>query len=108
MRSDPTIAAQANWTQYEPGSRTGHYESFFQRANHPSRPLAFWLRYTIFSPKNHPRDARGELWAVFFNGETNQHIAVKNEVPLDQCLFRSSAFFAQIGEATLQPGQLSG
>lgn len=105
-QSDP-FPQHINFTRYH-NQPQGHYESFFQRANHPSRPLAFWIRYTIFSPRNHPRDARGELWAVFFNGETNQHIAVKNEVPLDQCLFRSSAFFAQIGEATLQPGQLSG
>lgn len=98
---------QINFTRYHHQPQ-GHYESFFQRANHPSRPLAFWIRYTIFSPRNRPQDATGELWAVFFNGETNQHVTVKHEVPLDQCTFRSSAFFAQIGEATLQPGRLSG
>lgn len=98
---------QINFARYH-NQPQGHYESFFQRANHPSRPLAFWIRYTIFSPRNRPQDATGELWAVFFNGETNQHVTVKHEVPLDQCTFRSSAFFAQIGEATLQPERLSG
>jgi hypothetical protein len=44
---------QVNWTRYQPGQATGHYESFFQRANHPTRPMAFWIRYTIFSPQNH-------------------------------------------------------
>jgi hypothetical protein len=48
---------QANWTRYQPGQKMGHYESFFQRANHPSRPLAFWIRYTIFSPQDRPEDA---------------------------------------------------
>lgn len=102
-----SLAQQINFTRYN-SQPQGHYESFFQRANHPSRPLAFWIRYTIFSPKNRPQDAVGELWAVYFNGETNQHVTVKYEVPLQQCTFRSSAFSVQIGEAQLQPGQLSG
>ena len=64
--------AQVNLARYR-GQPQGHYESFFQRANHPTRPLAFWIRYTLFSPQAHPEQARGELWAVFFNGETGQH-----------------------------------
>jgi hypothetical protein len=48
-----TYRQQANWTRYQPGQSAGHYESFFQRANHPIRPMAFWIRYTIFSPQNH-------------------------------------------------------
>lgn len=102
-----SLAQQINFTRYN-NQQQGHYESFFQRANHPSRPLAFWIRYTIFSPKNRPQDAVGELWAVYFNGETNQHVAVKYEVSLQRCTFSSSTFFVQIGEAQLQPGQLSG
>ena len=46
---------RVNATRYRPGRQLGHYESFFQRANHPSRPLAFWIRYTIFSPQDHPK-----------------------------------------------------
>ena len=102
-----SLAQQVNFARYN-NQPQGHYESFFQRANHPSRPLAFWIRYTIFSPQNRPQDAVGELWAVYFNGETNQHVTVKYEVSLQQCTFRSSAFFVQIGEAQLQPGLLSG
>ena len=48
----------ANDTRYQPGQRAGHYESFFSARNHPSRPLAFWIRYTIFSPDGRPEDAR--------------------------------------------------
>jgi len=59
---------QANWARYQPGQAAGHYESFFQRANHPTRPMAFWIRYTIFSPQNHPENAVGELWAIYFDG----------------------------------------
>ena len=65
-RPDPLVAAQVNWAQYEPGQSRGHYESFYLRANHPSEPLAFWLRYTIFAPHGHPEQAEGELWAAVF------------------------------------------
>lgn len=64
----------ANDTRYHPDERAGHYESFFVRANHPTRPLAFWIRYTIFSPRRHPEQAAGELWAIVFNGETGRHV----------------------------------
>jgi hypothetical protein len=98
---------QVNFTRYK-HLPTGHYESFFQRANHPTRPLAFWIRYTIFSPKNHPQDALAELWAIYFNGETGQHVVVKKEVPLKQCVYSSSSFFIEIDRAQLEPGKLFG
>lgn len=99
---------QVNSTRYRPGQRTGHYESFFQRANHPSRPLAFWIRYTIFSPQDYPEDAVGELWAVYFDGETHQHVAVKKEIPFNECTFKTDEFLVLVGDARLDPGQLFG
>lgn len=86
----------------------GFYESFFQRANHPTRPLAFWIRYTLFSPKGRPQDAAGELWAIVFNGETGQHVALKQEVPLHECHFDISRFSVAVRDATLEPGSLQG
>lgn len=86
----------------------GHYESFFQRANHPTRPLAFWIRYTIFSPQDRPEDAVGELWAVYFDGETNAHVAVKSELPLKDCTFKTDEFLVRVGDARLEPGTLVG
>jgi hypothetical protein len=38
---------QVNWTK-DPRDAHGWYESFYQRANHPVKSWAFWLRYTIF------------------------------------------------------------
>ena len=99
---------QANHTRYQSGQRVGHYESFFLRANHPTRPLAFWIRYTIFKPSHRPHAAIGELWAVFFDGETNRHIAVKRELDFDQCVFSTSEFFVRVGDACLEPGKLKG
>ena len=101
------FTAHLNETRYH-GQPQGHYESFFQRANHPSRPLAFWIRYTLFSPRDHPEDAVGELWAIYFNGETGDHVVVKQAVPLSDCTFSRSAFMVQVAGASLEPGQLQG
>jgi hypothetical protein len=102
-----TFHQQANHSRFH-GQTHGHYESFFLRANHPTRPLAFWIRYTLFSPKDLPQQTLGELWAVFFNGETHQHVVVKQEFPLADCLFDTSAFRVRIGEAQLTSRHLKG
>ena len=102
------LRQQANHTRYQSGQPAGHYESFFLRANHPDRPLAFWIRYTLFSPNRRPEKALGELWAISFDGETHQHVAVKKEVPLAECVFKTAAFFVTVGEPCLEPGKLHG
>ena len=91
-----------------PGQRRGHYESFYCRANHPDRPLAFWIRYTIFAPAGRPADAVGELWAVAFDGETGRHSVAKREVAMAECEFARDAFAVRIGRAELGPGRLTG
>jgi len=90
------------------GQAGGHYESYFQRANHPTRPLAFWIRYTVFSPRGRPHDAVGELWAIWFDGETKAITAVKEVVPFARCTFSADALSAHIGEATLDAAGLTG
>ena len=102
------LGEQANWARYRTGQATGHYESYFQRANHPSRPLAFWIRYTIFSPRGRPEQAVGELWAIVFNGETGRHVVVKQQMSMAQCRFDSARFYVEIGDARLEPGHLQG
>src|SRR5437764_370765 len=97
-----------NATRFRPGRPEGHYESFYQRANHPDRPLAFWLRYTVFSPKGRPDDAIGELWAVFFDGETGRHVSTREEYPLAACDFATDRFAVRVGDRTLGPGALRG
>ena len=98
---------QVNHARFH-GQPRGHYESFFVRANHPAHPLAFWIRYTVFSPRGCPGKAVGELWAVFFNGETRQHAVARQEYPLADCRFDTTAFGVRIGEASLGPGHLQG
>jgi hypothetical protein len=108
VSADEAVAGKVNFTRYRPGQANGHYESFFQRANHPSRPLAFWIRYTIFSPDGRPQDALGELWAVYFDGEFGQHVAVKAEAPFSRCAFAISQFHVVVDQACLDPGRLTG
>lgn len=103
-----TAVQEANCARYRAGQADGHYESFFLRANHPQRPLAFWIRYTIFSPDQRPDDALGELWAIYFDGETDRHVAVKKEVPFSRCTFGTSEFLVDVDGARLELGRLNG
>ncbi|HEX2676185.1 MAG TPA: hypothetical protein VHM19_06080, partial [Polyangiales bacterium] len=74
-------------SRFDPQSRTGFYESYFQRGNHPTRRLAFWIRYTVFAPAGRSEAARGELWAIYFDGERGVTRAVKQDVPIGECQF---------------------
>lgn len=94
--------------KYQPGQRQGHYESFYQRGNHPDRPLAFWIRYTIFSPKDRPEQAIGELWAIVFDGETGEHVVAKEEHPIASAHFARDHFRAQVADSLLEAGRLVG
>lgn len=105
---DPTDARQVNWTRYEPGRSGGHYESFYLRGNDPGRPLAFWLRYTIFAPAGRPDAALGELWAVVFDGETGPHTSTKVEVPFTECAFSRTGFDVRVAGATLNASAVRG
>jgi len=99
---------QCNASRYLPGSPRGHYESYFVRANHPSRPLAFWIRYTIFSPRGFAEKAVGELWAIYFDGESGQISASKQQVPLSVCSFSDAGLEVRVGSSTLVDGRLEG
>ena len=98
----------ANRCRYRRGAPQGHYESYFQRANHPARALAFWIRYTIFSPLGRPQDAVGELWAIYFDGETGRITAAKQSVPIASCDFSPDRLHAAIGSARLDHERLGG
>ena len=88
------------------GASPGHYESWFLRGNHPSRPLAFWIRYTIF----HPRGGSpvGELWGIWFDGENHQIAAAKETIAWAFCSFANSRLDIAMGDARLRDGELSG
>ena len=97
-----------NGARFDPQSDLGHYESYFQRANHPGRPLAFWIRYTVFSPRGRPQDTIGQLWAIYFDGEAGKIAAVKQDFLLQECKFSSQGLAVRIGAAQLDDASLQG
>ncbi len=99
---------EVNRARFVPGSSGGFYESYFQRGNHPSRPLAFWIRYTLMCPRAAPERTIGELWAVWFNGETGRHVAVKQEVGTRDFGFDRSSFDVRVAGARLDARGLTG
>ncbi len=107
MSSDDERSAW-NRCRLDPARAVGHYESYFQRANHPTRPLGFWIRYTVFSPEGRPQDAVGELWAIYFDGERGRTTAVKSVEPIARCRFDRSCLSVQVAEARLNEAALTG
>jgi hypothetical protein len=102
------LRREHNYGRYDPLNPAGFYESYFQRANHPTRPLAFWIRYTVFAPHGAPEDAIGELWAVWFDGEKRRTVVAKSEVPAGHFQFKRDRFHARVGNAVLAHGRLAG
>jgi hypothetical protein len=97
-----------NGSRYDRASTAGFYESYFQRANHPTKPRAFWIRYTIFSPKNAPEAAEGELWAIWFDSEKKEVFSFYQALPVAQCSFSKEQLQATIGNAQISEHHLLG
>lgn len=60
--------------------RPGHVESYFLRANHPTRPLALWLKATVLAPVSGP--AVVESWFIWFDGEQQRTLARRLTQPI--------------------------
>ncbi|MCE9658777.1 MAG: hypothetical protein K8R60_09480 [Burkholderiales bacterium] len=99
---------ECNRSRFVPQDRGGHYESWFQRANHAERPLAFWIRYTVFSPRGRPDRARAELWAIWFDGERGKITAAKQVFPIEAARCSATGLDVEIGSARLNGRALSG
>ncbi len=102
------MAFDPEGARFRLGEARGHYESWFLRGNHPSRALAFWLRYTVFSPKNRPQDAYAELYAIVFDGERARHVATREKHPLTEAFFPTSGLGVRIGASRLDEGHATG
>ena len=100
--------AVANRSQFDAASASGHYESWFVRANHPERALAFWIRYTFFQPRARPDEACGEVWAIWFDGERQSVAAVKDAFQLAACAVHDAPFALTIGSSTMSEDALVG
>jgi hypothetical protein len=65
--------AAPRWQTVPPGR--GHYESYYLRAVHPTRPRGVWIRYTVsVAPGGQPG---GELWFTFFDRDAPRPRAVR-------------------------------
>jgi hypothetical protein len=105
-----SIASRESWNgaRYQRGSPTGHYESWFLRANDAPGQRAFWIRYTIFAPRGRPDAAVGELWAIAFDREGPRIVAVKQVHPIAGCAFARDRLDVAIDDARLDDGALRG
>ncbi len=108
MADSPLVPGRNAWNAARWPVGEGHYEGWFIRANHPTRPLAFWIRYTIFAPALDPERAEGELWAVWFDGERASNLAVRSAYPVAGCRFSRERLDAQIARASLTDDGASG
>lgn len=101
--SATTTELPDNALRYRPG-RGGHVESYFVRANHPSRPLAIWLKETILSPLRGPPVA--EAWFVYFDGEKGTTFAHKDTTPFARAAFHdtSGGLAIEVGPTRLRVG----
>jgi hypothetical protein len=106
-KSVQALIERANYARFR-GEKKGFYESFFLRANHPRKPQAFWIRYTVFEPRDAAAQTIGELWATWFDGDTGHHVSVKSELPISQCRFDRDRFRVKVGEATLDDKKAAG
>ena len=105
---DGALRDRFNGCRFDPERPVGHYESWFQRLNHPTRPLAFWSRYTIFSPAARPDQAEAELWGIYFDGENRRISAAKQVLPLSRCRFGRDRLDVTMGDAWLRDGHCTG
>lgn len=92
--------------RYDPARAAGHYESYFLRANHATRPSAFWIRYTLFSPRGRPQDTQGELWAIAW--DEGRLTAVKQARPLAECAFGRRLMSVLVGASRLDEREAAG
>ncbi len=90
----PGFAAQQtrtpNTPRFDGSAKSGHVESYFLRANHPSEPRAVWLKTTILASKNGTRTS-ADAWCIVFDGAQHRSWAGRTTVPFSEARFASSS-----------------
>lgn len=108
----PSLQA-SNALRYDPArASVGHVESYFWRANHPTRPLAVWLKATVLAPRRQPA-AVAQLWCIVFDGEKRRVWAAKDTVPMGRTSFTAAGIDIagarlELGRGAKLKGQLGG
>lgn len=81
LRGAPAPAPNAPRSTGAPGA----IESYFFRLNHPTRPLALWLKATVYAPL--AGEPVAEAWLVWFDGERGRTLAHRDTVPFARARF---------------------
>jgi hypothetical protein len=91
---------------------SGHVESYFLKANDPTRRRALWLKTTIYETArgaNGHSSAIAEAWAIAFDGERGTgHVAVKASVPFGRARFDRDALDIDVDGVVLRPEETRG
>src|SRR5919201_5670215 len=82
---------------------SGHYESYYLRAAHPSEPLGVWIRYTVH--KRPGAEPNGSLWFTLFDAGADGPVAFKVTQPAPQA---GTVDFIEIGHARFGTGVVTG
>ncbi|KAJ5072495.1 hypothetical protein M0811_01510 [Anaeramoeba ignava] len=94
------MTERANFPQYVSFSQHKNFslfESYTLRARHPTKPICFWIKYSITSPKNRQCDGYGEVWGVLFSTTKSPQIIIRQEVPLQEIKFPKRKFNITFG-----------
>jgi hypothetical protein len=81
----------------------GHYESFYLKACHPSRPLGVWIRYTVH--KRPGETANGSLWFTLFDASEPGPRAAKVTLSGPEA---GGGDWIRVGEARIREGEATG
>jgi hypothetical protein len=96
--TDPT---RARFPAVDRGS--GHYESFYVKACHPSGGLGVWIRYTVH--KRPGAEPVGSVWFTLFDAEAGAPYAVKETLPAPSS---GGTAWLRVGEAAIGNGRATG
>lgn len=76
-----------------------YYESRYIRANHPSRPQAIWLRWTLLLPK--PGEAVADVWVMVFDPDGAGNRALKVPHRVTEADYLSDPWSARIADTII-------
>ena len=98
--------APSNALRFRTDLHRGHVESYFVRANHPTRKLAIWLKATVLSPRGRTAvtGAVAELWCIVFQGDERRVWAARHTVPFNDASFAGDGPSVRLGGAEFDLG----
>lgn len=81
------------------GRRLGHYEAYYLILHDPPSGAAWWLRYTLLSPR--PGEPVAEVWGNFFDTRSGSTLALKATHPAARAEFGRAPFRFAVGDSEL-------